>query len=234
MGMLFSSAFMLQGCAALAWIGLMSTDMDRCNELEFTSFEHASVAPPEQIQRAPLKHIAVIPITDDMRMAKGWANVLAHMPNRSVLGPEEISSRLLPNMHTQLAQRITDQDDIALAQQISQSVQPIDTVLFGKIIGGPPQKSFWRLKEKYPQRLYLSLVSAEGTVLWKSELPFIMLKGIKDVDEEVVKRRLLTYVTKHSKEWGWTPLGLTLEQTESETSPVGPSETQLCNHLLDF
>lgn len=234
MGMLFSSAFMLQGCAALAWLGLMSTNMDRCNEVEFSSLEHASLAPPEQIQRAALKHIAVIPFTDDMHMAKGWANVLVHMPNRSVVGPEEISSRLLPIMQTQLTQRITDQDDIALAQQISQSVQPVDSVLFGKIIGEPPQKSYWSLKEKYPQRLYLSLVSAEGIVLWKSELPFTMLKGMKDVDEEVLKRRLLTYVTKHSKEWGWTTLGLTLEQTESEASPLGLSETQLCHHLLDF
>jgi len=234
MGMLFSSAFMLQGCAAMAWIGLMSTDMDRCNEVEFTSIEHASVAPPEQIQRAPLKHIAVIPFTDDMRMAKGWANVFAHMPNRSVLGPEEIASRLLPNMHTQLTQRSTDQDDIALAQQISQSVQPVDSVLFGRIIGEPPQKTFFGLKEKYPQRLYLYLVSAEGTVLWKSELPFTMLKGIKNVDEDVLKRRLLIYVTKHSTEWGWPALGLTLEQTESEARPLGLSETQLCKHLLDF
>ena len=234
MGMLFSSAFILQSCTALAWIGLMSPGMDRCNEVEFTSFDHASVAPPEQIQRAPLKHIAVTPFTDDMRMAKGWANVLAHTPNHSVMGPEEISSRLLPNMHTQLTQRSTDQDDIALAQKISQTVQPVDSVLFGRIIGEPPQKSFFGLKEKYPQRLYLSLVSAEGTVLWKSELPFTMLKEMKNIDEEILKRRLLIYVTKHSKEWGWTPLGLTLEQTESEASPSGFNATQLCNHLLDF
>jgi hypothetical protein len=229
----FSSAFILQGCAVLAWIGLMSTDMDRCNEMDFASFEHASVAPPEQIQRAPLKHIAVIPFTDDIRMAKGWANVLAHMPNRSVMGPEEISSRL-PDMHTQLTQRITDQDDIRLARQISQTVQPVDSVLFGRVIGEPPEKSFFGLKEKYPRRLYLSLVSAEGTVLWKSELPFTMHKGIKDVDEEALKRRLLTYVTQHSKESGWTTLGLTLEQTESEARSLGFDVTQLCSHLSDY
>jgi hypothetical protein len=32
----------------------------------------------------------------------------------------------------------------------------------------------------------LHLVSAEGTLLWEAELPFSVVKGTKEVDEEVV------------------------------------------------
>jgi hypothetical protein len=70
-------------------------------------------------------------------------------------------------------------------------------------------------KEKYPQRLFLHLVSAEGTLLWKAELPFTVVKGKKEVDEEMAKRDLLTHITTHAKELGWTDLGLVAGHTAS-------------------
>ena len=106
-----------------------------------------------------------------------------------------------------MTQNTTDQDDIALAPQVSRDIQ-VDTVLFGRVVSKPPQKAFWGSKERYPKRLYLHLVSAEGTLLWKAELPFAVVKGTKDIDEEIVKRVLLTHVRTHAKELGWTELGL--------------------------
>jgi len=107
-----------------------------------------------------------------------------------------------------MTQSTTDQDDIALAPQVSRDIQA-DGVLFGRVVSKPPQKTFWGSKERYPKRLYLHLVSAEGTLLWKAELPFAVVKGTKDIDEEIVKRVLLTHVRTHAKELGWTDLGLT-------------------------
>jgi len=52
------------------------------------------------------------------------------------------------------------------------------------------------------------LVSVEGTLLWKVDIPFTVVKGTKEIDEEMVKHNLLTHVTTHAKELGWTELGL--------------------------
>jgi hypothetical protein len=212
--MLFFSAILMQGCSVLAWVGLVCADVATCSDVEFESFEHAWVPPPEARQQVPLKHIAVAPFVGDLRMADWWATVLGQATDRHVIGPAEVTSRLPPNVLTQLTQSTTNQDDIALAPQVSRDIQA-DGVLFGRVVSKPPQKGFWEWKERYPKRLYLHLVSAEGTLLWKAELPFSVVKGTKEVDEEVVKRILLTHIRTHAKELGWTELGLVAEHAGS-------------------
>ena len=206
-GMLFFSAIMMQGCSVLAWVGIMSADVALRSDVEFESFEQAWLAPPEARQQVPLKHIAVAPFVGDLRMADWWATVLGQATDRHVISPAEVASHLPANVLTQMTQSTTDQDDIALAPQVSRDIQA-DAVLFGRVVSKPPQKAFWGSKERYPKRLYLHLVSAEGTLLWKAELPFAVVKGTKEIDEEVVKRVLLTHVRTHAKELGWTELGL--------------------------
>ena len=206
-GMLLFSVILMQGCSVLAWVGIMCADVTLCSDVEFESFERAWVAPSEVRQKVPLKHIAVAPFVGDLRMADWWATVLGQVSDRHVIGPAEVAGHLPPNVLTQLTQSTTDQDDIALETQIRRDIQA-DAVLFGRVVSKPPQKAFWGSKERYPKRLYLRLVSAEGTVLWKAELPFAVVKGTKDIDEEIVKRVLLTHVRTHAKELGWTELGL--------------------------
>jgi hypothetical protein len=138
--------------------------------------------------------------------------VLGQETNRHVIGPTEVASHLPANVLTQLTQSTSDQDDIALAPQVSRDIQ-VDGVLFGRVVRQPPQKAFWGWKERYPKRLYLHLVSAEGTLLWKAELPFAVVKGTKEVDEEIVKRIFLTHIRTHAKELGLTELGLVAANT---------------------
>jgi hypothetical protein len=213
LAILFSSAILMQSCGVLAWLGIVSADVARCSDVKFESFEHSWVAPPEERQ-VHLEHLAVAPFVGDIRMAEWWATVLSQATDRHVISPAEVSSRLPPNVLTQLTQSTTDQDDIALAPQLSRDIQ-VDGVLFGRVVGEPPQTTFLGLKEKYPQRLFLHLVSAEGTLLWKAELPFTVVKGKKEVDEEMAKRDLLTHITTHAKELGWTDLGLVAGHTAS-------------------
>jgi hypothetical protein len=210
-GMLLFSTMLMQGCSVLAWIGAICTDVVRCSDVEFESFEQAWVAPPEARQQVPLKHIAVAPFVGDLRMADWWATVLGQATDRQVISPAEVANHLPANVLTQITQSTTNQDDIALAPQISRDIQA-DAVLFGRVVSKPPQKAFWGSKERYPKRLYLRLISAEGTLLWKAELPFAVVKGTKEIDEEVVKRVLLEHVRTHAKELGWTELGLTAAQ----------------------
>jgi hypothetical protein len=213
-GMLFFSTILMLGCSVLAWVGLVCADVATCSDVEFDSFEQAWVAPPGARQQVPLKHIGGAPFIGDMRMAEWWASVLAQATDRHVVSPAEVSSRLAPNVLTQLTQSTTDQDDIALAPQLCRDIQ-VDGVLFGRVVRQPPQKAFWGWKERYPKRLYLHLVSAEGILLWKGELPFTVVKGTKDIDEDVVKRTLLTHIRTHEKELGWVELGLVAAHTGS-------------------
>ena len=200
-GMLFFSAILMQGCSVLAWVGIVCADVATCSDVEFEPFEHAWVTPPEARQQVPLKHIAVAPFVGDLRMADWWATVLGQATDRHVISPAEVASHLPANVLTQMTQSTTDQDDIALAPQVSRDIQA-DGVLFGRVVSKPLQKAFWGWKERYPKRLYLHLVSAEGALLWKAEFPFAVVKGTKDVDEEIVKRVLLTHITTHAKEPG--------------------------------
>lgn len=212
-GMLLFSAILMQGCSVLAWLGLVCADVATCSDVEFESFEHAWVAPPEARQQVPLKHIAVAPFVGDLRMADWWATVLGQAADRHVIGPPtEVASHLPANVLTQLTQSTSDQDDIALAPQISRDIQT-DGVLFGRVVSKPPQKAFWGWKGRYPKRLYLHLVSAEGTLLWKVELPFSVVKGTKEVDEDIVTRILPTHTRTHAKELGLTELGLVAANT---------------------
>jgi hypothetical protein len=206
-GMLLFSTMLMQGCSVLAWMGIICADVTLCSDVEFEPFEHAWVAPSEVRQQVPPKHIAVAPFVGDLRMADWWATVLGQATDRHVITPAEVAIHLPLNVLTQMTQSTTDQDDIALAPQVSRDIQA-DGVLFGRVVSKPPQKAFWGSKERYPKRLYLHLVSTEGTLLWKAELPFAVVKGTKEVDEEIVKRSLLTHVRTHAKELGWTELGL--------------------------
>ena len=96
-GMLFLSAILMQGCSILAWVGILCADVVRCSDVEFESFEHAWVAPPEARQQIPLKRIAVAPFVGDLRMADWWAIVLGQATDRHVISPAEVDA-IFPRM----------------------------------------------------------------------------------------------------------------------------------------
>lgn len=205
---------LMQGCTVLAWLGIVCVDVARCSDVTFEPFEHTWVAQPEERRQVHLKSLAVASFVGDVRMAEWWAAVLAQGTDLQVISPAEVSSRLPPNTLTQLMQSTTAQDDIALTPQLSRDIQ-VDAVLFGRVVVEPPKTALWGLKKRYSQRLFLHLVSAEGTILWKSELPFMVVKGTREVDEEMAKRTLLTHITTHAKELGWSELGLAVVHRES-------------------
>ena len=214
-GVLFISAGLMQGCTVLAWMGIVCADVAHCSDVEFKSFEQAWVAPPEARQQVSVRHIAVAPFAgDDLRMAEWWATVLGQTTDRRVISPAEVAGRLPANVLAEMTQGAAGLDDLALAPQVSRDTQA-DAVLFGRVVSHPPRKAFLGLKEQYPKRLYLHLVGSKGTSLWKAELPFAVVKGKKEVDEEMAKRSLLTLVRTQAKELGWTELELTAPQKGS-------------------
>ena len=83
----------------------------------------------------------------------------------------------------------------------------IDGVLTGYVISQEPQNNFVAFKETSSQRLYLRLTTDLGTLLWRTELPYTIVRGAKALDEERVTKVLLTHVNKHANEIGLAGLG---------------------------
>jgi hypothetical protein len=55
--------------------------------------------------------------------------------------------------------------------------------------------------------------------MWKTEMPFTMVKGAKDMDEEFVTQALLTHVRSQASELGLSDLGATTMQAAPRPLP---------------
>lgn len=201
LGLLLLSALAMQSCLAVVWLGAVGIDVIRTSDIEFKPFENSwRVAPKERQHLASVKSIAVMPFAGDPVMAERWTAVFRESTDLRVVSPSD-STRY----------EISDHGQIEQAQRIGAELH-VDCVLIGSVTGQEPQKSFVGLKESSSRRLYLQMVSAEGTLMWKTELPFTMVKGTKGMNEELVTQALLTHVRSQATELGLADLGATTMQ----------------------
>ena len=201
LGLLFLSALAMQGCLAVVWLGAVGIDVSRTSDIEFQSFENSwMVAPHERQHLASVKSIAVMPFVGDPVMAERWTAVFRKTTDLRVVSPSDATRY-----------EISDHRQIDLVQRIGAELQ-VDCVLIGNVTGQEPQKSFVGFKESSSRRLYLQMVSAEGTLIWKTELPFTMVEGTKSMDEGFVTQALLTHVRLQATELGLADLGATTIQ----------------------
>ena len=201
LGLLLLSALAMQGCLAMVWLGAVGIDVTRTSDVEFQPFENSWWAAPQGRKHlASVKSIAVMPFVGDPVMAERWTAVFRETTDLRVVSPSDATRYDL-----------SDHGQIELAQRIGAELQ-VDCVLIGNVTGQESQKSFVGLKESSSRRLYLQMVSAEGTLMWKTELPFTMVKGTKDMDEEFVTQALVTHVRSQATELGLADLGATTIQ----------------------
>jgi hypothetical protein len=195
----------------IPWLGVIGIDRARVSDIEFQSFENSWVVAPEERQRlASMKSIAVMPFAGDPMMAERWATVLREMTDLRVLSPAD-ATRYMAAHHGQ----------IGLAQRMRVNSQ-VDCVLTGHVVGQEAQKSFAGLKERSSQRLYLYLASNLGGLMWKTELPYTIVTGAKNLDEYMVTKVLLTHVRAYSNELGFSELGALNKRTVSRSQDDAP------------
>jgi len=205
LGLLFLSVMAMQGCLAIVWLGAVGVDMTRTSEIEFQPFENTwMVALQERQQLGVVKSIAVMPFAGDPVMAERWTAVFREMTDLRVVGPSEATQH-----------RISEQGRIEPGQRSVES--QVDCVLIGKVADQEPTKTFAGLKESSSRRLYLHLVSDSGTLMWKTELPYAIEKGAKDLDEGVVTKALLTHVRAHADDIGLAELGVRTQRIASRS-----------------
>lgn len=222
LGLLFLLAMAMQGCLAIVWLGAVGIDRTRTSDIEFQSFENSWVVAPQERQHLGLvKSIAVMPFVGDPVMAERWTAVLREMTDLRVVGPSDATRY-----------GVSDHGQIGLAQRMSAESQ-VDFVLIGNVAGEEPKRSFGGLKESSSQRLYLHLMSRSGTLMWKTELSYTIVKGAKDLDEEMVTKALLIHVRAHVNELGLAELGATTMQAASQSSRDTP-DNQMARPVPGF
>jgi hypothetical protein len=196
----------MQGCLAIVWLGAVGTDTTQTSDIEFQSFENSWMVPPQERQHTGLvTSIAVMPFAGDPAMAERWVVVFQELTDLRVESPSDATRY-----------EVSDPRKIGPAQRMSPESHA-DCALIGYVAGQEPKESFAGLKESVSQRLYLRLVSDSGTLLWKTELPYTVVMGAKDLDEEIVTKALLTHVRAHANELGLAELGAMHTQTVSRS-----------------
>ena len=93
----------------------------------------------------------------------------------------------------------------------------VDCVLNGNVAGQEPTKTFVGMKESSSRRLYLHLATGSGTLIWKTELPYTIEQGAKNLDEEAVTKALLTHVRAHAEAIGFAELGMGRQRMASRS-----------------
>ena len=205
--LLVLSALAMQGCVAIVWLGAVGIDLTRTSDIEFQSFENSWVVAPQERQHLGLvKSIGVMPFVGDPMMAERWVSVLREMTDLRVV-----------SLFDATQSRIFDHGQIGLAQLTNAELQE-DCVLIGNVASQEPKQSFAGLKESSSQRLSLHLLSRSGALMWKTELSYTIVKGAKDLDEEMVTKALLTHVRAHVDELGLAQVGATTMQAASQSS----------------
>jgi hypothetical protein len=93
----------------------------------------------------------------------------------------------------------------------------VDCVLNGNVAGQEPTKTFGGMKESSSKRLYLHLVTDSGRLLWKTELPYTIEQGAKNLDEEAVTKALLSHVRAQAEAIGFAELGVGSQRIASRS-----------------
>lgn len=219
---LLSFSLLFQGCLAAVWLAAVGTDISLSGDIEFHPFENSWVAPRETWeQHGAVQRIAVAPFLGDEAMAARFAAVLKQATALHVVSPSEVANQPIEDASEDasivMSETGRQQDQGRLGQQIAKNVGA-DCVLLGRVVPEQPREGSWEWKESDQKRLLLYLVDAEGTVVWRDELPFTVVKGAKEPYEEWVQKALRTHVMAHAKQIGLTELWPTQEQISPSPS----------------
>jgi len=212
---LVASSGLLQGCLGAVWLGAVGSDLARSSEVEFQPFQNSWVAPSATWHEGgSMTSVAVTSVVENTAMAARLTAILQQATDLHVISSSEVTTQLQLQEMTEGAGSVSNQDDIKAAERITAALG-VDCVLFVRVVEGPSQDSFWSWKQRYSNRLYLELVSAEGALLWKDELPFIVVKGTKALEEEWIRQALGAHLVDQLNKIGLATLGLPLKQDSS-------------------
>jgi len=188
-----------QGCLAAAWVAAVGADSMRAGDVRFEPFEGSWVSnePAAAIVNRPsFRSVALIPVDGDDAMADRLAKLLQRETALQVLTP---ATRVPPVA-------LADEDRAAMARELSSELA-VDAVLYGRVVGTAPHPADWGWKHEQPRRLFLYMIDRHGHLLWKDELPFLVVTGAKPALEDSVQLSLTRHFMDHVHELGLDEAG---------------------------
>ena len=208
LSLVVSGAFLMQGCAAGAWVAAMAVNTMKSSHITFWPFEQSWVAPRDRsndaMRNPEVTSIAVLPVEGDPEMSARLVTVLQQETTLRVESPS--TGRAVV---TETDSRSAQADDIhrsALAKEITRDLD-VDTVLLSRVTGSPSHPSDWGWKAEGSRRLYVYLVNHDGRLLWKDQLPFTLVTGGTPQLEASVQVDFARHVMRHVKKLHLDELG---------------------------
>jgi hypothetical protein len=198
---LVAVVMMQQGCLAAAWVAAVGTDSIRAGDVRFQPFEASWVSTEHaraSLDRPSLKSVALMPVDGDEAMGARLTKLLEHETALRVLTP---ASR--PPALTIAA---ADKERAVLARELSREFA-VDAVLYGHVVGTASHSSEWGWKAEEQRRLFLYMIDGDGHLLWKDELPFLIVTGTKPAVEASVQMALTRHFMDHVHELGLDDFG---------------------------
>ena len=218
LSLLVTSAFLLQGCLAGAWVAVVAVGSMRGSNVTFGPFEQSWVAKQDQssgaVHNSKVTSVAVLPVEGDPDMGARLATLLRQETTLRV----EVSATVTAGVTAADLRSGTadDADRSALAKQITWDLG-VDAILVSRVAGAPSHPSDWGWKVGGSRRLYLYLVSHDGHLLWKDELPFTLVNGSIPPLDRSVQIDLAHHVAQqvhalHLDELGYLPKKLSIRE----------------------
>jgi len=208
LSLVVSGAFLMQGCAAGAWVAAMAVNTMKSSHITFWPFEQSWVAPRDRsndaMRNPEVTSIAVLPVEGDPEMRARLATVLQQGTTLRVESPSTVRA-VVAETDSHSAQA-DDNDRSALAREITRDLD-VDTVLVSRVTGSPSHPSDWGWKAEGSRRLYVYLVNHDGRLLWKDQLPFTLVTGGTPQLEASVQVDFARHVMRHVKKLHLDELG---------------------------
>jgi hypothetical protein len=180
------------GCLAAAWVAAVCTDSMRAGDVQFQPFERSWVATEHSADVGDhppaLNSLALMPVDGDEAMGSRLSKLLLRETTLRVVTPEKPSSPSTVGR--------TDQERALLARELSRELA-VDAVLYGHVVCTAPRSSTWGWKTEESRRLFLYMIDREGNLLWKDELPFLVVTGPKEALEASVQMSFTRHFMDH-------------------------------------
>jgi len=223
LSLVVTGSFLLQGCLAGAWVAIVAVDSLRGSNATFEPFEQSWVAQLDQSSDAApnskVTSVAVLPVEGDPEMGARLATLLQQETTLRVESPSTVvpgNSATDPR-----SAKADDADRSALAKEVTRDLD-VDTVLVGRVdTRSPSHPGDWGWKAEESRRLYLYLITRDGRLLWKDELPFKLVKGSTLPQEASVQTELSDHVMQHVKELRLDELGYLPKKTFRTPKKIG-------------
>lgn len=197
---LIAVSVLQHGCLAAAWVAAVGADSMRTGDVRFHPFEASWVSTkPSAIAEHPsLTSVALMPVDGDEAMGARLTKLLMSETALRVVTPARRDGWV--------SVATIDRERAVLARKLSRELA-VDAVLYGHVVGAAARSSEWGWTAEEPRRLFLYMIDRDGRLLWKDELPFLIVTGTKPALEEAVQMSLTRHFMDHVRDLGLDDVG---------------------------